>query len=173
MYLFIGLAAGLIAAAAAVLLACRFSTRLVLDPTGKKMHSVYGKVIVVAVDAPFTTRALELAVRLAGRDGIVETFYMIEVPLSRSLDVGLEVETARALQALEEASLTGRRLGKDFLPAYVKTRQADKAVLEHSGKKGFDLIIFDLMPGDRLRRAHRKLAEAMQEKAARDVIVIA
>ncbi len=171
-YLFIGLAAGMAIAAVTVLLACRFSSRLVLDPSGQKMHSLYGKVIVVTVDAPFTVRALELAVKLAGRDGMVETFYMIEVPLSRSMEVGLEVETARALQALEEASLVGRRLEKDFLPAYVKTRQAGKAILEHGEKKGFDLIVFDLLPGERLRRSYRKLAESLQEKAGCDVIVV-
>jgi hypothetical protein len=120
-YLVIGLAAGIALALIALLVLSRLSGRVVLDYSGRITRSSYDKVLVAAVDEPFTERTLELAVKMAGRNGSVKTLYVAEIPVSRSLEVEAQEETARGLQALEEASLLGAGLGKRFLPAFDKT----------------------------------------------------
>lgn len=114
-----------------------------------------------------------MAALLTDRGGRIETLYVMEISPAAPLDVGMEVETARALGCLEEARLIGKGWKREFLPAYLKTRQAGKAIIEHGTRKGFDLLIFDLQPGERLRRSYRKLAETLQEKAGCGVLVIA
>ena len=109
---------------------------------------------------------------MAGRSGSIKTLYVTEIPVSRSLEVEAEEETARGLKALEEASLLGSSLGKRFLPAFEKTRQGSKAIVELQRRDHFDLVLFDLQPGERLRRTNRKIAEYIQEKAGCTVMIV-
>ena len=172
-YLVIGLAVGIVLALVALLLLSRLSGRVVLDYSGRITRSFYRKVLVATVDEPFSERTLELAVKMAGRNGSVKTLYVAEIPVSRSLEVEAEEETARGLQALEEASLLGAGLGKRFLPAFDKTRQGSKAIVEFQRRDHCDLVLFDLQPGERLRRTNRKIAEYIQEKAGCTVMIVA
>jgi hypothetical protein len=164
MYLLIGLAAGFLAALAAMWAYTALSRR--------DDGPAFRKILVASVDEPFTRRSIELAVSMAGKRGLIETFYVTEVPINRSLEVGAEEDTARGLAALEEASLVGGTLGKRLLPGLEKTRMGSKAVVELQRRAGFDLIVFDLQPGDRLRRANRKIAEYLQEKAGCTVMIV-
>ncbi len=164
MYLLLGMAVGALVALAAARLYAAWSCRADLPP--------YRKVLVVAVDEPFTRRSIELAVSMAGRHGVIETLYVTEVPISRSLEVEAEEETARGLEALEEAARVGRSLGRRLLPGLEKARMGSKAVVEVQRRGGFDLVVFDLYPGERLRRANRKIAEYLQEKAGCTVMLV-
>ncbi len=173
MYLVIGLAGGIVLALIALLVLSRLSGRVVLDYSGRITRPAYQRVLVATVDEPFTARTLELAVRMAGRKGSIKTLYVTEIPVSRSLEVEAEEETALGLKALEEASLLGASLGKKFLPAFDKTRQGSKAIVEFQRREQSDLVLFDLQPGERLRRTNRKIAEYIQEKAGGTVMIVA
>ena len=130
------------------------------------------KVLVATVENPFSERAINLAMRMAGRRGIVETLYVIEIGLERPLQVVADEEIARGMRALEEASYIGKRDGKRLLPRLEKARMGSKAVLDVQGQEGFGLVVLDLVESVKMEDITRKIAEYVQEKATCTVVVL-
>src|SRR4030042_4876465 len=85
-------------------------------PLARAGGTDYNKVLVVAIGHPFSEKAIDLSVRMAGRTGLIETLYVVEIGLDRPLQVVADEELDLAMSALEEAALMGKTRGQRLLP---------------------------------------------------------
>jgi len=163
----VGLAVGLGLSALCLLalfLAGAFKTR--------EAQPAYGKILVAAVENPFSRRALNMGVRMAGRTGIVETLYVIEIGVERPLEVPADEAVAAGLRALEEASYIAKNYGKRLLPRLEKARMGSKVILDTQAQGSFDLLIMDLAVSDTMEATTRKIAQYVKEKATCTVVIL-
>jgi len=148
----------------ALFLAGAFKTR--------EAQPAYGKILVAAVENPFSRRALNMGVRMAGRTGIVETLYVIEIGVERPLEVPADEAIAAGLSALEEASYIAKNYGKKLLPRLEKARMASRVILDTQAQGGFDLLIMDLAVSNAMEATTRKIAQYIEEKATCTVVIL-
>lgn len=132
----------------------------------------YRKVMVASLGVPFSPRAIDLAAHMVGKDGLVHTVYLVEIPLNQPLESGAEADLALGLEALEAAANMGRASGIRVLPRLEKTRLGSKSVVKIQEGEGFDAVILEVRPGSRSQRVGRKVAEYVQEHAGCTVMVI-
>jgi nucleotide-binding universal stress UspA family protein len=130
------------------------------------------KVMVATLGAPFNPKAIALAAAMAGESGVIQTVYILEIPLNQPLESEAEAELAIGMEALEEAEKIGRQNGVRVLPKLEKTRLGSKAVVEMQKDEGFDAIILEVKLGSRSQRVGRKVAEYVQEHASCIVLVV-
>lgn len=168
---FIGLAIGIVATAV-VLLLLDLARSQGLISKGRREPQGYRKVMIATVDHPFDPRALTLASKMAAGGGILETVYLIEIPLNRPLESESGDEIASGMQALEEAAMLAARDGLRPLPRLERTRMGSKTVVEIQRKEGFDAVVLDVHPGKRMGRVGSRIAEYVQEHATCPVVVV-
>ncbi|OFW58948.1 MAG: hypothetical protein A2Y75_00195 [Candidatus Solincola sediminis] len=135
-------------------------------------EGAYAKVLLAVVQSNFSHRAVNMAVRMAGRKGMVETLYVIEIGVDRPLEVTAEDEVAVALRELELASYVGRRFGKRLIPRLEKARMASKVILDTQAEQGFDLLIMDLGASGAMEAATQKIARYVKENADCTVAIL-
>lgn len=168
-----GLGIGLLLAFLALAVLVWMNLRGVMNfPRAGKGGPIYNKVLVVAIGHPFSERAIDLAVRTVGREGLIETLYIVEIGLDRPLQVVADEEIDLGMGALEEAALMGKKKGKRLLPRLEKARMGSKKILELQRAEGFDLLVLDLQRASKNREIIEKIAGYIQSKATCTVVVL-
>ncbi len=132
----------------------------------------YQKVLVAAIARPFSEAAVSLALEMAGSRGVIETLYVVEVPIDRPLEGEAEGELAEGMDALEDASRLGRNMGKRIVPRLERSRQGSRTIVELQQRGAFDGIVLELRPGTKSDRIDRKIADYVQENATCPVVII-
>jgi Universal stress protein family len=141
-------------------------------PMKKLGGPVYSKVMLIAIGHPFSEKAIDLSVRMAGREGLVETLYIMEIGLDRPLQVVADEEIDLGMSALEKAAITARKRGKRLLPRLEKARMGSKKILEIQKEEGFDLLVLDLQRDSKNSEIIEKIARYIQKKATCTVVVL-
>ena len=131
---------------------------------------LFRKVLVASVGAPFSRVALEMATRLAGDDGILETVYIVEVPMEQPLDGGFESELARGMVALEQAGKLAKRKGRSPVPRMERSRLGSKTIVEIQKNESFDVIVLSAKPDARKQKESSKISEYVRENVDCTVI---
>jgi nucleotide-binding universal stress UspA family protein len=139
---------------------------------GRGGESGYKRILVASVENPFSDRALNMAVRMAGRGGIVETLYIIEIGVEKPLDIAADEDVEKGLQVLERASDIGRKYGKKFIPRMEKARMGSKVILDLQSAEDFDLLILELGGEPGRSDTTGKIARYVQERAGCTVVVL-
>ncbi len=163
--------AGFVGAALVVIILLLLRRRGVQIP-GFGKPGGYKKVLVAAISRPFSEAAISLALEMAGARGVIETLYVVEVPIDRPLDVEVEPQLNQGMDALEDASRLGRNNGKRLVPRLERSRQGSRTIVELQRRGEFDGIVLELRPGAKSERVDRKIAEYIQENATCPVVVI-
>lgn len=170
-WFFIGLGAGLVVAAL-VALAVYLARARGLARRGQTEPEGYRKVLVATVNQPFYQEALLVAAGMIGEGGIVETIYLVEIPLNRPLESEAGEEVAAGMLALEEAAAICSSAGVRPLPRLERTRMGSKTVVEMQREEGFDAVVLDIHPGKRTERVGRRIEEYVQDHATCPVVVV-
>ncbi len=139
---------------------------------GLKQRGEYHKVLVAAIARPFSEAAISLALEMTGTRGVVETVYVVEVPIDKPLEAEVEAELAAGMEALEDAARLGRSMGKQIVPRLERARQGSRTIVDLQRAGDFDGVVLELRPGARSDRIDRKIAEYIQENATCPVVVI-
>lgn len=132
----------------------------------------YKKVLVAAIARPFSEAAVSLALEMAGRRGVIETLYVVEIPIDRPLEGEVEAELTQGMDALEDVSRLGRSMGKRIVPRLERSRQGSRTIVELQKKGAFDGIVLELRPAVKSERIDRKIAEYVRENATCPVVII-
>ncbi len=105
------------------------------------------RILVPAVDRPFSGRCLELAYRLAqDTDAKVQLAYVLEVPRSLALEAGLpEIEVA-AGDALRVAQQRAIPFKVTVEPYVHRTRSAREGILRLVAQEKIDLLVLGGRP---------------------------
>ena len=168
----VGLIVGLAAAGILVLVFVYARLRGAFTFASGRERLGYRKVIVATIDRPFSKDAIALASGMAGRKGILETFYVVEIPLDRPFDTGGEQELASGMDALEKAERIARRYGVRPIPRMEKARLGSKKVVEVQKGEDFDAVVLYLQESAKSERDDRKIIEYVQANATCPVVVI-
>lgn len=168
----LGLLAGLALAAVAVGLLALARSRGVSLPGLKAGGRNYDKVMIASVARPFEPEGLDVAVRLAGKKGTLETVYVAEIPLNRPLESGAESELATGMEALEDAARIARDAGRTPLPRIERSRLGSRTIVEIQREEGFDVVVMTVTLGNRSEREGRKIAGYVGDHATCDVVVV-
>jgi nucleotide-binding universal stress UspA family protein len=131
---------------------------------------LFKKVLVASVGAPFSRVALEMATRLAGDDGILETVYIVEVPMDQPLDGSFESELSRGMVALEEAGRMAKRKGRSPVPRMERSRLGSKTIVEIQKNEDFDVVVLSAKPDTKTQKESSKMSEYIRENAGCTVI---
>jgi len=131
---------------------------------------LFKKVLVASVGSPFSRIALEMATRLAGDDGILETLYIVEVPMEQPLDGGFESELSRGMVALEQAGKMAKRKGRSPVPRMERSRLGSKTIVEIQKNENFDVVVLSAKPDPRKQKESSKILEYVRENAGCTVI---
>ncbi len=132
----------------------------------------YKKVMVAAIARPFSEAAISLALEMAGSRGVIETLYVVEIPIDRPIETEAEPQLMEGMDALEDASRLGRSMGKRIVPRLERSRQGSRTIVDLQRRGEFDGIVLELLPGAKSEKVDRKIAEYIQENATCPVIVI-
>lgn len=132
----------------------------------------YKKVLIAAIARPFSEAALSLALEMAGSRGVIETLYVVEIPVDRPLESEMETELNQGMDALEDASRLGRSMGKRIVPRLERSRQGSRTIVELQRKGAFDGIVLEMRSGVRSEKIDRKIADYIQENATCPVVII-
>ena len=168
----IGLAAGIVLAIIAFLVIYILLKRGAICLPGLHGEGLYHKVLVASVGQVFSERSLYTAVGVVARRGLVETLYVLEIPLDHPLGVAPEEGLNKGMEALDMAARWGGYHGVRFLPRLEKVRMGSKAILDLQRKEGFDLVVMDLGLDERGNKDIRKIAEYVRERAGCTVLLI-
>ena len=115
------------------------------------------------------------AVKLASEHGAeVEALNVIEVPLHKPIDAELHDAEERAAASLAEARLLGHELGVEVIGTTLRARAIGKAIVDHAGETGADLIVLGSAP--RWRRQSRFFSPTVDyvlRRAPCEVLIVA
>ncbi len=139
---------------------------------GLGQPGAYKKVLIAAIARPFSEAAVSLALEMAGSRGVIETLYVVEIPIDRPLEGEVEAELTQGMDALEDVSRLGRSMGKRIVPRLERSRQGSRTIVELQQRGAFDGIVLEMRPGVKSERVDRKIAEYVQENATCPVVVI-
>ncbi len=168
----IGLASGIVLAVIAFLVLYILFKRGTVRLPGLSREGLYHKILVASVGQVFSERSLYAAVRVVARKGLVETLYVLEIPLDHPLGVAPEEGLNKGMETLDMAARWGRYYGMRFLPRLEKVRMGSKAILDLQRKEGFDLLVLDVGTGEGRDKDIRKIAEYVRENATCTVMVL-
>jgi nucleotide-binding universal stress UspA family protein len=168
----VGLAAGLLLVLVLMLIFVLTRSRWLSLFVNRSRGPRYEKVMVATVMRPFDERAVLLAAKMAGRDGIIETVYIIEIPMNRPLESEAEAELSVGMDSLAESAKIGETAGTRPIPRLERSRLGSKTIVEIQRNEGFDAVVMAISPGRRSSREGRKIAEYVQEHATCTVVVV-
>ena len=128
------------------------------------------RMLVPAVDRPYSTRCLELAYRLAQDTGAtVQLAYVLEVPRTLSLEALLpeaEVMASEALQVAQQVAIPFKVKTEPFVH---RTRSAHDGILRLIAQEKIDLLILGGRP-DGTRGLPSDLARELFQSAVCEVV---
>ena len=129
------------------------------------------RMLVPAVDRPYSMRCLEVAYRLAqDTEATVQLAYVLEVPRSLALEALLPESEVRAGEALRDAQEAARSFKVKTEPFVHRTRTAREGILRLIGQEKIDLLILGGRP-DGNRGLPSDLARDLFERATCEVVV--
>lgn len=127
--------------------------------------------LIPALDQPFSSRALEVAYRLAqGTTATVQLAFFIEVPRALALDAALPDTEAVAGSALRAAQEEAVPFGVSVQPVIHRTRSAHDRILSLIAEEKVDLLVLGARP-DRQRGLPGDMARDLFLAAPCEVIV--
>ena len=111
----------------------------------------WSRMLIPAVDQPYSNRALEMAYRLAeGTSTRIQLAYIIEVPRVLPLDAALPDAESVAANALNIAERAAMPYNVQVESVIHRTRKAKERILSLIAEERVDLLILGARP-DRLR----------------------
>ena len=129
------------------------------------------RMLVPAVDRPYSMRCLEVAYRLAQDTGrVVQLAYVLEVPRSLALEAMLpesEIMASEALQIAQQAAIPFKVKVEPFVH---RTRSAPDGILRLIAQEKIDLLILGGRP-DGNRGLPSDLARDLFQRAPCEVVV--
>lgn len=129
------------------------------------------RMLVPAVDRPFSGRCLEVAYRLAQDTGAtVQLAYVLEVPRSLSLEAMLPESEVLASDALGMAQRVATPFKVTVEPFVHRTRNAIEGILRLISQEKIDLLILGGRP-DGNRGLPNDLARELFQRAPCEVVV--
>jgi len=103
---------------------------------------LWKRVLVPALDCPFSLRSVEVATRLAGATkGSVNLAYFVEVPRAFALDAAIPESEIAASEALEQARNSAAALQVPTDISVHRTRSARDAILKLIVDENIDILI--------------------------------
>jgi hypothetical protein len=169
-FVYIALVAVLVAAGVFVLLYVRRRKTPLLSR--RAARTAYSKVLVVTVDRHFSAEAVALAAGMTDRDGVLETLYVLEIPLNRPMGGETESGLAEGMEALEEAARIARGYGVSALPRLERSRRSSTTVVELQRKEAHDLVVTALQLDAPSQKEQRRIVEYIQENVTCPVVVL-
>ena len=131
----------------------------------------WSRVLVPAVDSPYSMRSLEVAYRLAqGAGAAVQLAFVVVVPRAFPLDAALpdiELVASAALDAAREEARPYRVPVEAFVH---RTRNAADGILKLIAQENVDLLVLGGRP-DELRGLHRDLVRDLFRRAPCEVVL--
>lgn len=129
------------------------------------------RVLVPAVDMPYSMRSLEVAYRLAqGTGGTVSLAFILEVPRSLPLDAALPEAEVVASSALEDGREAARPFRVTVEPFVHRTRNAADGILKLVTQENIDLLVLGGRP-DGLRGLSSDLTKELFRRATCEVVL--
>lgn len=129
------------------------------------------RMLIPAVDQPYSDRALDMAFRLAeGTDTRIRLAYLIEVPRILALDAALPDAEAVAATALNIAERAAAAYRVQVESVIHRTRRASDRILSLIPEEKIDLLVLGARP-DRARGLPGTLARELFLAAPCEVIV--
>ena len=136
-----------------------------------KAQRQWQRILVPAVDRPYSMRCLEVAYRLAQDTGaLVQLAYVLEVPRSLALEAMLpesEIMASEALRMAEQAAIPFKVKVEAFVH---RTRSAPDGILRLIAQEKIDLLILGGRP-DGNRGLPSDLARDLFQRAPCEVVV--
>jgi nucleotide-binding universal stress UspA family protein len=129
------------------------------------------RVLVPALETPYSMRSLQVAYRLAqGTGGSVKLAFILEVPRALPLDSALPDLESVALAALEDARVSALPYGIPIEPFVHRTRSAADGILKLIAQEGIDLLVLGGRP-DGLRGLPSELNRELFRRAPCEVVL--
>ena len=129
------------------------------------------RVLVPAVDMPYSMRSLEVAYRLAqGTGGTVNLAFILEVPRALPLDAALPEAEIVASSALDDARQAALPFKVSAEPFVHRTRNAADGILKLIAQDNIDLLVLGGRP-DGLRGLSRDLNRELFRRATCEVVL--
>lgn len=134
-------------------------------------HGQWRRMLIPAVDQPYSDRALDMAFRLAaGTDTRIQLAYLIEVPRILALDAALPDSEAVAATALNIAERAAISYNVHVESVIHRTRKAHDRILSLIPEERIDLLVLGARP-DRTRGLPGDMARELFLAAPCEVIV--
>ncbi len=134
-------------------------------------HGQWRRMLIPAVDQPYSDRALDIAFRLAaGTDIRIQLAYLIEVPRILALDAALPDSEAVAATALNIAERAAISYHVHVESVIHRTRKAHDRILSLIPEEKIDLLVLGARP-DRTRGLPGDMARELFLAAPCEVIV--
>jgi len=134
-------------------------------------HGSWRRMLIPAVDQPYSDRALDMAFRLAaGTDTRIQLAYLIEVPRILALDAALPDAEAVAATALNIAERAAMAYNIPVESVIHRTRKAHDRILSLIPEEKIDLLVLGARP-DRTRGLPGDMARELFLAAPCEVIV--
>ncbi len=129
------------------------------------------RVLVPAVDMPYSMRSLEVACRLAqGTGGSVSLAFILEVPRALPLEAALPEAEIVASSALDDAREAARPFRVPVEPFVHRTRSAADGILRLIAQENIDLLVLGGRP-DGLRGLSKDLTRELFRRATCEVVL--
>lgn len=129
------------------------------------------RVLVPALDMPYSMRSLEVAYRLAqGTGASVKLAFIIEVPRSLPIHADMPDSEATAARALGDAQEAARTYKVTVEPFVHRTRNAREGILKLIDQENVDLLILGARP-DGLRGLSKDLTRELFARAPCEVVL--
>ena len=129
------------------------------------------RVLVPALDMPYSMRSLEVAYRLAqGTSGTVNLAFILEVPRALPLDAALPEAEIVASSALDDARQAAVPFKVTVEPFVHRTRNAADGILKLITQENIDLLVLGGRP-DGLRGLPKDLTRELFRRATCEVVL--
>ena len=144
----------------------------VVMPTTMQADIDYDNILVPIVGSRITDEMMVLACQLAAeKDSAIDAIYVIEVPISLSLDASLPEEREQAKTVLAAAALIAEQFKVRFRPHVITARNVGKAIVEEAEMRRSEVIILGSVRKRRVAdRLFGKTAEYVLRHAPCEVI---
>lgn len=129
------------------------------------------RLLVPALDMPFSMRSLEVAFRLAqGAEASIKLAFVVEVPRALPISAPLPDSESVAATALEDANKAAQQFRVTVEPFVHRTRNAREGILKLIAQENIDLLILGARP-DGLRGLPKDLTRELFARAPCEVVL--
>lgn len=146
-----------------------FERRLTEERT--RTQRQWKRLLVPALDMPYSMRSLEVAFKLAqGADASIKLAYVVEVPRALAINAAMPDSEAVAAQALADAQKAAQAYRVTVEPFVHRTRNAREGILKLIAQEGIDLMVLGARP-DGLRGLPKDLTRELFARAPCEVVL--